>query len=185
MPVATAPDPPDIRATDDDRERAAVALADASAAGSLTFEELAERVGRAHAARTRAELAVLTADLPAAVPPSVPAAPVRHRAIASRLSLRGHWTLPPRPSFLCLAGTLEIDLREVSGAGPALDLELTNWFGTVTVVVPEGTRVELDPGGISATHDVRAGGPPAPGAPTVRLRTRGGFGTTRVRSRPR
>lgn len=179
-----SPDPADIRATDDDRERAVTALGDASAAGSLTFEELADRVGSAHAARTRSELAVLTSDLPAAAA-GTPAAHVRHRAIASRLSLQGHWTLPPRPSFVCLAGTLEIDLREVSGAGPELDLELTNWFGTVTVLVPEGARVELHPRGISATHDVRADGPRAPGAPTVRLRTRGGFGTTRVRSRPR
>jgi hypothetical protein len=49
-----------------DRERTAVAdrLPAHAAAGRLTVEELEERVGRAHAAKTTAELAPLTADLP-------------------------------------------------------------------------------------------------------------------------
>jgi hypothetical protein len=178
--------PDSILVTDADRERAVVRLGDATASGSLTLEELAERVDRAHAARTRGELDTVTADLPAAAPaPATRSSRPRHRVIGSRLTLGGRWSLPSEPSFLCLAGTLEIDLRQAAAAGPLVDLVIVNWFGTVTVIVPEGTAVELSPGGFSSTHDVRVEGQPHSGAPSLRLRTGGGFGTTRVTSRPR
>jgi hypothetical protein len=175
-----------IRVTDADRERAVGRLGDATVAGSLTLEELAERVDIAHAARTQGELELVTADVPASAPmQGAPIARRRHRVIASRLTLGGRWSLPGEPSFLCVAGTLEIDLRQAAATGPVVDLTMVNWFGTVTVVVPEGTAVELSPGGFSSTHDITVSGQPKPGAPSLRLRTGGGFGTTRVTSKPR
>jgi hypothetical protein len=53
-----------MRASDDEREQAADALRVHYAAGRLTAEELAERLDRALAARTMAELGQLTEDLP-------------------------------------------------------------------------------------------------------------------------
>jgi hypothetical protein len=52
-------------ASDDDRERAASGLRAAWEEGRLTVEELDERLGRAYAARTDEELAVVMAGLPA------------------------------------------------------------------------------------------------------------------------
>lgn len=57
-------DPLELRASDADRERTIARLRAASGEGRLTFEELAERVERAEAARTGGELVELTADLP-------------------------------------------------------------------------------------------------------------------------
>jgi hypothetical protein len=51
--------------------------------------------------------------------------------------------------------------------------------------VPDGAIVELIQGGISATHDMSVQAAPIPGAPHVKVRTRGGFGTTRIRNQPR
>jgi Domain of unknown function (DUF1707) len=68
----TAPEP-DVRASDAERERTVRQLRDNQLAGRLTVEELDERSEQAYAARTRGELAALTADLPAA--PAVPARP--------------------------------------------------------------------------------------------------------------
>ncbi|MGZ4277403.1 MAG: DUF1707 SHOCT-like domain-containing protein [Solirubrobacteraceae bacterium] len=54
-----------LRASDADRERVAAELGRQAAAGRLTPEELDERLNAAYGARTEAELAVLTDDLPA------------------------------------------------------------------------------------------------------------------------
>jgi hypothetical protein len=62
----------EIRAGHADRERVIETLKDAFVHGRLTRDELGARVGEALAARTCADLAALTADIPAV--PSVPAA---------------------------------------------------------------------------------------------------------------
>src|SRR5215472_12143743 len=55
-----------LRVADVDRERTADVLRGAYVEGRLTQDELDGRLGQAYAARTYADLAALTADLPAA-----------------------------------------------------------------------------------------------------------------------
>jgi hypothetical protein len=55
---------PTERIGDADRERAIEELREHILAGRLTPEEFEDRVGSAHAARTRADLDVVSADLP-------------------------------------------------------------------------------------------------------------------------
>lgn len=66
-----------LRASDADRERVIDALKDAFVQGLLTKDELGMRTGQALVSRTNAELAVITADIPAVPieiqPPSKPA----------------------------------------------------------------------------------------------------------------
>ncbi len=65
-----------MRAAQADREQAITVLKAAYAQGRLTKDELEARAGQAFASRTYAELAALTADLPAASPAAAsPAAP--------------------------------------------------------------------------------------------------------------
>jgi Domain of unknown function (DUF1707) len=74
-----------LRAGHADREQAIEALKDAFVQGRLARDELDVRAGRALAARTRGQLAALTADIPgsAAGPARTPApAPVRPRPLA-------------------------------------------------------------------------------------------------------
>ena len=54
-----------MRASDAERDEVAAILSEALAQGRLTSAELAERIDTAYAAKTRAELVPLTADLPA------------------------------------------------------------------------------------------------------------------------
>jgi Domain of unknown function (DUF1707)/2TM domain len=54
----------DLRVSDADRERTAARLRDAAGEGRLDVAELDERLERAYAARTRADLDGLTDDLP-------------------------------------------------------------------------------------------------------------------------
>ena len=63
---------PSVKASDADRERAIDALIEAFAEGRLTTEELRARTEQAYQARTHAELAMVSADLPAARPPIPP-----------------------------------------------------------------------------------------------------------------
>ena len=81
----------DLRAAQADREQAITVLKAAYARGRLTKDELESRAGQAFASRTYAELAALTADLPAASPAST------SRAAASRAAT-GPDAPWPRPS---------------------------------------------------------------------------------------
>jgi hypothetical protein len=75
---------PDLRASDHDRDAVARELRDNFAAGRLSEAELSERIERAYAAKTMAELAALRADLPE---PSTEVAVVTPRALARRRAL--------------------------------------------------------------------------------------------------
>jgi hypothetical protein len=68
-----------LRVSHADREQAVDVLKVAFVQGRLPKEEFDTRVGHAFAARTGAELAILTADIPPGPPPSKPAKPVRPR----------------------------------------------------------------------------------------------------------
>ena len=83
-----------LRAAQADREQAITVLKAAYAQGRLTKDELEARAGQAFASRTYAELAALTADLPAASPTATgsdaawprPSTPARTMAKAARRS---------------------------------------------------------------------------------------------------
>jgi hypothetical protein len=61
-----------LRASHADRDQVIDTLKDAFVQGRLTKDELDSRVGRALASRTHADLAALTADLPAGLPTAKP-----------------------------------------------------------------------------------------------------------------
>jgi Domain of unknown function (DUF1707) len=66
-----------MRASDDDRERVVAELKAHCAAGRLTLDELPDRVERAYAAATLAELEELTGDLPQRRPAATRREPAR------------------------------------------------------------------------------------------------------------
>jgi len=66
------PEPHDVRTSDAEREAVAEALREHAGAGRLQTDELEERLDRAYAARTRADLVPLLADLPASPAAAAP-----------------------------------------------------------------------------------------------------------------
>jgi hypothetical protein len=78
---------PALRVSDADREQICARLREAYAEGRLTAEEFHQRTDRALAARTGADLAPLTADLPAPAPLPLPA-----NQLPQRRELRRIWT---------------------------------------------------------------------------------------------
>src|SRR5262245_29664877 len=99
------PEPPGIRASDQDRDATVQRPQVAFGEGRLNDEGSDERMRSALAARTHADLDKLLADLPAATAPVAPrpAAPVNapppgRNAVAYKNSLRyaGRWRVPGR-----------------------------------------------------------------------------------------
>lgn len=167
---------PELRVSDADREATVVRLREAGGEGRLTLEELAERVERADAARTRGDLDALTADLPAAAPGFTLAAeaPRKERrwvvAIMGGEQRKGRWRPSRRTNAVAVMGGVDIDLREAELADGA-EILAVPVMGAVTVTVPEGVSVELSGfalmGGNSGPEDKV---PPLPNAPVVRVR---------------
>jgi hypothetical protein len=69
------PEDPSLRASDEQRERAAGDIREHFAAGRLDEDELDQRVQAAYAARTQGELSAVLADLP-----KLPATPAQQKA---------------------------------------------------------------------------------------------------------
>ena len=95
---------PELRVSDEDRERVAAEIREHFAQGRLDSDELSDRLGRAYGARTAGELDALRADLPR-VPPS--AAVRRTELIARRRELSRelvqHTVGGLVPFFVCVA----------------------------------------------------------------------------------
>ena len=100
-----------LRAGHADRERVVQALKDAFVAGRLDKGELDVRAGRALAARTRAELTALTADIPAdlaaAGPPALaqPPAPARPQPAVRPPAAARPSLVQRRPVLWAVAGS--------------------------------------------------------------------------------
>jgi hypothetical protein len=78
-----------LRAGHADREQVIETLKTAFVHGRLTRDELDARTGRALAARTHADLAALTADIPPAAGPARPPTPARRRPLARAAAKSG------------------------------------------------------------------------------------------------
>jgi Domain of unknown function (DUF1707)/Cell wall-active antibiotics response 4TMS YvqF len=187
------------RASDAEREAVVARLRDAAGEGRLTVEELAERIDAAYAAKTRAELEPLTADLPApaersAFAPAAAAgaaspAPAR-RATPLVLGIlgggdrKGRWRVPERMTVVNVMGGADLDLREAVLDGPEVEITVYSLMGGSTITVPEGVHVELDGFALLGGNDLRISSPdPPPGAPVVRVRAWSLMGGIDVRTR--
>jgi Domain of unknown function (DUF1707)/2TM domain len=127
-----------LRASDADRERVVRLLRDAHAEGRLTAEEFDERLDRAYAARTYADLDGLTGDLPIPPRPATPVPAGLEAAARSRQAFLGHLA-----SYLAVS-LLLVAIWALSGGGyfwPAWAM-----LGWGFALVSHGLRVLL-PGG--------------------------------------
>jgi hypothetical protein len=82
-----------MRASDADRDATIATLREAFAEGRLSQDEFDERLGRAHSARTYADLSHLTEDLPGAVavPSPTPVVEQSSDPAKERRDLRSAW----------------------------------------------------------------------------------------------
>ena len=109
LPPAPRTADPRVRIGDAERDRVIDQLADHHAAGRLTLAEFEDRMAAASTARTGADLAVLTADLPASTAPPAVRSPARPAARGLRLD-------PAVRTYLAVMALLWV-IWLVTGAG--------------------------------------------------------------------
>ncbi|MET8047525.1 MULTISPECIES: DUF1707 SHOCT-like domain-containing protein [unclassified Streptosporangium] len=137
------PAPADLRAGDADRERVAAVLGDALADGRLGHDEYDERAEALYRARTLGELSALTADLlpPEAQPLRTDVGPVT--ALFGSQERSGRWVVPTSFSATAICANVKLDLCEALLQSSRVTLQVTVVGGTLTLIVPEGVRIEM------------------------------------------
>lgn len=169
----------ELRASHADRDQVVELLRVAAGDGRLSAEELDDRLERALTARTYAELATLTADLPAApgaavVPPgagAVSATPrdlVRIHVHGSSARRDGRWVVPKELDVQAIGGSVTLDFTEAVITQPLLRITAEVRGGALRLITRPGIVVEA--GDISQRGgSVTLPEPPGPGVP-VQLR---------------
>jgi hypothetical protein len=179
VPAADPPDDrsPQLRVSDEDRERAVLALREAAAEGRLTFDELAGRAELAYTAVSRGELEQLVADLPTAPGArATPDQPPRKRrrwnvAIMGGSVRKGRWRPAPDLVAIALMGGVELDLRDALIDDEDIVITAVACMGGIEIIVPEGIEVDLGGFALMGGHEYRPGSEPVrPGTPMVRVR---------------
>src|SRR2546421_3007250 len=120
----------ELRVSDADRERVALALRDATAEGRLTLDELSTRLDRAYAATTNGELEAITRDLPRQALDRPRRRPKRLIGVLFGYTQRkGRWRLPRFAFVLVGFGDADIDLRTAELGSPIATLTAVVAFG--------------------------------------------------------
>src|SRR5215471_2582995 len=184
-----------MRVSDSDREHAAEVLREAAGHGRITMEELDERLELAYAAKTYADLAVVTRDLPQTgqVPPGRPAPVSRiggtprskfSVAILGGARRMGRWVLPSSYVGVAVCGGIELDLREAQFSEPEVTIHAYTVCGGIEITVPEDIDVDVSGFAFMGGFDHNASGPGVPGAPRVRILGFALMGGVDVRRKP-
>ena len=140
---------PDLRASDEDRDRTAAQLSGALAVGRLTSTEYAERLDAVYAARTQGELAPLTRDLPDAETVAAGVGPAGRAEVAARFSKvirSGRWVAGRHTRLTVHFGALIINLANAVLPGREVTIEIDAFCGKLIIIVPAGAHV-IDQGG--------------------------------------
>jgi hypothetical protein len=190
-----------MRASDSDRDRVAEALREAAAEGRLSMEELDERLDQVFAAKTYAELAPVTRDLPAAgaspanavKPATSPqginrygGAPGGNLAIAimGGFSRKGDWVAPAEMTAVAIMGGGEIDMRDARFAEHSFTITAIAIMGGMEITVPEDANVVVNGIGIMGGFNHAASGGGSPDGPRIVINGFAFWGGVEVRRRP-
>jgi hypothetical protein len=145
--------PGQLRASHQDRDRVVEILRVAAGDGRLTAEELDQRLEAALTARTYAELAVLTTDLPAAGSAGAVAVPepkdmVRIDCGSGHARRDGRWVVPSRMEVRVTSGSVRLDFTEAVITQPTLRIDAGVHSGHLKLVTKPGIVVDADDVGV-------------------------------------
>lgn len=166
---------PAIRLSDSDREQAVARINQAVADGRLTWPEHAERVERAWAARTAADLDPCVRDL------GLPAARIARDnqppvvAMFSKIVRRPELDRPIVAHSVC--GAVFLDLSDAR-PGAELHVEASSFCGKVVLTVSADATVLDEGDAILAKRKIYA--PGGPGGPVIRITGRSVLGHLKV-----
>jgi hypothetical protein len=186
-----------MRVSDSDREHAANVLREAAGQGRIDFDELDERLELAYRAKTYADLAVVTRDLPQpgqAPSPAGRPGPVDRIggtpgstfsiAVMSGARRAGRWVVPRKYTSVAVMGGIELDLRDAQFSEAVVTLHAYTVMGGIQITVPEDVEVDVSGIAFMGGFDHNASGPGVPGAPQVRVVGFALMGGVEVRRKP-
>jgi hypothetical protein len=140
---------PELRASHEDRDRAVEILRVAAGDGRLTAAEFDERIEAALTARTKGELAGLTADLPA-VPGHAGSVTAQAKDVVrldyqgGNATRRGRWMVPARMEIRAVGGTVKLDFTDAVITHPTLQIQAYVRGGGLVLVTRPGIEVDAD-----------------------------------------
>ena len=185
-----------MRASDAERDAVVGRLNQAVGEGRLTMDEFSGRLELAYAGRTRGDLDPLLRDLPADAGGAAPATTSGTAVVSGGsqgkdthwnispiggIRHRGRWRVPRHTVAIGVLGGVDVDLGEAELAAPEVMITKVSIIGGVSVRVPPGMRVEVSNFSILGGRDINLGGPLAPNAPVLRLRSFSIIGGVNVR----
>lgn len=184
-----SPEPParsassgEVRASRDDREAVVEQLRTAAAEERIDHDELDSRLERALTAKTHAELASLTADLPTLESAASPTTMVVKGGVFGASRGPGRWEVPGHVIARGGTGGVKLDFTRVECRLPEVAVEAYGETSGVVIVIPDGWAAEtsgMDPGSGGLTDETTPGR--LPGAPLIRLTGSGGLGGVIIR----
>ena len=181
--------PGQLRASHQDRDRVVEILRVAAGDGRLTAEELDERLEAALTARTYAELAVLTTDLPAAGSAGAVAVPepkdvVRIDCGSGSTRRDGRWVVPHRVDVRVTSGSVKLDFTDAIIGQPSLKVDAEVHSGNLTLVTRPGIVVDADEVSVRS-GSVKVKEPWGQDVPvTLRIEVAGQVGSGAITARP-
>jgi hypothetical protein len=185
-----------VRASDAERDAVVGRLNRAVGEGRLTMDEFSGRLELAYAASTRGDLDPLLRDLPADSGGAVPAVTSGTAVVSGGgqgsdthwnispiggIRHRGHWRVPRHTVAIGILGGVDVDLGEAELAAPEVMITKVSIIGGVSVRVPPGVRVEVSNFSVLGGRNVNLGGPLAPNAPVLHIRSFSIIGGVNVR----
>jgi len=178
----------------DRREAVIQTLADSFANDVLDVDTLEDRLARAHAAGTVAELDALVVDLEALPAEArrvaldklsvgaVPDQPRTISAIFSSVERRGAWQVPSALKARSVFGNTELDFRAAQFAAGVTELCVRAVFGNVEIVVPPHLAVEVEGSAVFGNFEQGAHPVADPERPLLRIVGSAVFGNVEVRT---
>ncbi|MGI5129588.1 DUF1707 SHOCT-like domain-containing protein [Pseudonocardia sp. CA-107938] len=188
MSEGTEAGQPELRIGDVERRAVDTRLQQAHADGRLTLTEYDERAKLCWAARSQADLDVLSADLPPDVPAAAPpVAPAPRRSLSSRVgSVLGGAAVLAVVGYSLVSIVGAADGAAVFGDRVATvepgrqRVEVGMLFGDAEIVVPDGTRAVTTGTVLFGKLDCAQACRQPPGGPQVVVDASGAFGTVTV-----
>jgi uncharacterized protein DUF1707 len=178
------------------RERAIELLSTHFANDRLTMDELDQRLERAYAATSLAELHALTADLPderpahaSVVQPRMalerPDESGRIVAIFSETRRGGLWAVPQQLDVKATMSNLTLDLRSARLSPGVTDIHVSAVMASIQIILPPGVRVveSVHAFMASVTDDSYSVVASDPSVPVIRLTGRAVMAEVKVRTK--
>lgn len=191
-------EPARLRISDQERHQVAEVLRKAAGEGRIDLDELDERLEATFAAKTYADLAPITADLPAAGAQPLPdqrqagpvvAGPAYQSSFAMMAETRrsGPWQVGQSHSAFALMGSVVLDLRQAIFSAREVVINASALMGGVDVVVNPHTHVICEGHGFMGDFSESRSRTPSEAtteSPVVRVRGLALMGAVSIKRRP-